>query len=154
MQTKLPWMGITLISLCLLTWPAAIGQTAQVVLNCQGRLMQEPPAGVVLISGYKNERCMGVDSSTGRIWKDQGLEIRYEGGMGAGNRVDRNSSNLAWSREHTTDTRRVQVAMTKDRVLLITFSPMPRGPMLNFYATVRSEEDIADALLMVLGNRP
>ena len=97
-----------------------------------------------------------MDSSQGKIWKDQGLEIRYEGGIGAGNRVDRNSSNLAWSREQTTATNRIQVAMTKDRVLLITFSPLPtvRSSMLKFYATVRNEEDIADTLLMVMGYRP
>jgi hypothetical protein len=41
-------------------------------------------------------------------------------------------------------------------VLLVTFSPQPttKGPMLNFYATVRGEEDIVDMLLMVMAYRP
>jgi hypothetical protein len=153
MQQKRLRKIFAVVGLCLLIGVAAIGQ---VVTTGQGRLVLNPPTGVVLLPGYQNERFMGADSSQGRIWKNQGLEIRYEGGMGAGNRVDRNASNLAWSRDHTVGTSRAQVAMTRDRVLLITFSPLPtaRGPMLNFYATIRSEEDIVDTLVMVMGYRP
>ena len=154
MKSRQLWNCFALVSLCLWTCIAATGQ--RVVTDCQGRLVPDPPPGIALLKGYQHERCMGRDSSQGRIWKDQGLEIRYESGMGAGNRVEQNTSNLIWSREHTTSTNRVQIGMTRDRALLVTFSPLPgfRMPMLNFYATTRSEEDIADALLMVLAYRP
>jgi len=154
MQPRELWRGFAVVSLCLLTCVAAAGQ--RVVTDCNGRLVPDLLPGIALLKGFQNERCIGRDSSQGRIWKDQGLEIRYEGGMGAGNRVEQNRSNLVWSREHTTGTNRVQIAMTKNRELLVTFSPVPgfRTPMLNFHATIGSEEDIADTLLMVMGYRP
>jgi hypothetical protein len=153
MQSRTLWKGFAVVAFCLFASVAAIGQ--RVVTNCNGRLVQDSPTGIVLLTGYKNERCIGRDSYQGRIWQDQGLEIRYEGGLGAGYRVS-NASNLAWSREHTTGTSRVQVGLTKDRVFLVTFSPLPttKGPRLDFYATVRGEEDIADMLLMVMAYRP
>ena len=154
MQPKRFQIKLAVVSLCLLNCVAATGQ--RVVTDCNGRLVPDLPPGVTLLKGYQNERCIGRDSSQGRIWKDQGLEIRYEGGMGAGNRVEQNRSNLVWSREHTTGTNRVQIAMTRNRELLVTFSPLPgsRTPMLNFYVTIRSEEDIVDTLVMVVGYGP
>jgi hypothetical protein len=154
MQPKRFRMGVVVVGLCLLTGGAAIGQRVVTDCNERGeRLVPDVPPGIVLLKDYQHERCMGRDSSKGRIWKNQGLEIRYEGGLGTGNRVEQNRSNLVWSREHTTDTNRAQIAMTNSRELLVTFSALPgfRTPMLNFYATIRSEEDIADALLMVMG---
>jgi hypothetical protein len=124
----------------------------------QGRMDrdQSPPTGITLLPGYNHERFRTADSASGRIWKDQGLEIRYERGLGTANRVER-AFNLLWSKEQIAGTNRTQVALTKDRVLLVTFSVVgmtggSSGP-INFYATVRTEEDVAEALVIILGFR-
>src|SRR6185436_1016690 len=115
-----------------------------------------PPGGITLLPGYQHERLRGADSVVGRIWKDQGLSIRYDIGGLAGNRVTGNP-NLQWSKEKIVSGNRVQMALTKDRTLIVVFSSVAPGPrgvpgsMLpaNFYATVSNEEDIADMLFMV-----
>jgi hypothetical protein len=120
-----------------------------------------PPGKIVLLPGYQHERVPTPrDSRNGRIWKDQGLSISYQIGGQAGNRVTGNP-NLQWSKEQTVAGNRVQIGMTRDRMLIVVFSslaPPQGGPSsvlpANFYATVNSDEDIADMLFMVMTYNP
>jgi len=123
------------------------------------------PPGITLLPGFQHERYQTLDSIHGRIWIDQKLDIRYDWGSGVRNRVNAESGSLLWSREQVVERNRVQIAMTRNRVLLVTFSPAEAagdngrssGSSTNFYAVTDADEDIADMLLMVLafkGVRP
>jgi hypothetical protein len=88
------------------------------------------------------------------------VDIRYPWGIGNPNRVDTEASNLLWSKEQIVDRYRVQMAMMRTRILLVTFSaavpPAQRNAgsyPTNFYAVIDSDEDVADMLLMVLAFR-
>ena len=123
------------------------------------------PPGITLLPGFQHQRYQTPDSIHGRIWIDQKLDIRYDWGFGVRNRVNAESGNLLWSREQVVERKRVQIAMTRNRVLLVTFSPVEAAgetgrsseSSTNFYAVTDADEDIADMLLMVLafkGARP
>jgi hypothetical protein len=119
------------------------------------------PATIVLLPGYQHERAPTPrDSRNGRIFKDQGLSISYQAGGLAGNRVNGNP-NLLWSKEMMVRGNRVQIGMTRDRMLIVVFSsptPPPGVPgsalPANFFATATTDEDIADMLLMVMTYSP
>src|SRR5437762_1753735 len=85
-----------------------------------------PPGGIVLLPGYQHERVPTPrDSRNGRIWKDQGLSISYQTGGMAGNRVTGNP-NLQWSKEQTVVGNRLQIGLTRERMLIVVFSsPAP-----------------------------
>src|SRR5262249_42950133 len=109
----------------------------------------EGPGGIRLLPGYQHEEGRGIDTRVGRIWKKDGMEIHYDIGRLAGNYAkgkasDKDGKKL-WHKEQTVAGRKIDLAMTKDRVLYVTVA----GPS-NFYATVKNDEDIADLLLMVL----
>jgi hypothetical protein len=102
-----------------------------------------------LLPGYRHERFDRIDSSPGRIWKEGGLEICYDIGGLAGNyvkgKVSKEKDKLVWHKEQTVAGRTVQLCLTKDRVLFATV-----GGTANFWAKVKSDEDTADLLLMVV----
>jgi len=121
------------------------------------RQVQSPPSGITLPPGYMHEGTGTADSREGRIWKDQGLEIHYSTGTGSGHRVDREVLNEVWSKHNTVGPNIVQIAMTKDRVLLATITPVDesrRFSRINFWSSVHSDEDIAEMLLMVMAYKP
>jgi hypothetical protein len=136
---------------------------AVLILSCFSAAAQsqnDPPGKMVLLPGYQHERLAGIDTLVGRIWKDNGLSIRYDIGALAGNQIS-NNPNLQWSREQMVSGKRMQVGMTKNRLLIIVFSaPVAAAPAIsrdspaNFYATVTSDEDIADMILMVMTYMP
>lgn len=106
-----------------------------------------PPGGIKLLPGYQHKKLQGIDTRVGRIWKEGGLAIDYDIGRLAGNAAkSQDQASLRWSKEQVVDGRAVQFAFTKDRKLFVTF---PQS-FANFSASVRSEEDLADMLLMVL----
>jgi hypothetical protein len=101
-----------------------------------------------LLPGYQHKEGNGIDTHAGRIWKKDGMEIHYDIGPLAGNYAKREKEKkdgkLLWHKEQTVGTRKMDVSLTKDRVLFVTLD----GPV-NFYATVKSDEDMADLLLMI-----
>jgi hypothetical protein len=119
------------------------------------------PATIVLLPGYQHAPVPTPrDSRNGRIFKDQGLSISYQAGGLSGNRINGNP-NLLWSKETTVRGNRVQIGMTRDRMLIVVFSALAPPPGVpgsalpaNFYATVNSEEDIADMMFMVMTYSP
>jgi len=117
-----------------------------------------PPGGMQLLPGYTHKPLQGIDSIVGQIVKDDGWKISYEIGhvskpgqpmIGGGFR-DRPKlmpkAKVRWYREQTVNGRAVHMALTKDNKLLVSF---PEKGM-NFHATIRSFEQLADAMLMIL----
>ena len=125
-------------------------------LTCAAQSPADFPGKIVLLSGYQHEARLGNDSRIGRIWKDKGLSISYDIGGLAPDRIS--GSNLQWSKEQIVDDSRVQIGLTKNRLLIVVFAGLRRGgrsvPNASFEATVRSDEDIADMMFMVMTYTP
>jgi hypothetical protein len=125
------------------------------ILCIAGGRAQEPgdptPGGIKLLPGYKHQKLHGIDTRVGKVWKEGGLNIQYDIGRLAGNQVKGQAKDtLLWYKEHVVDGRAVQLALSKDRMLFVTFT---EGPA-NFYGKTKSDEEIVDMLLMVLTYAP
>jgi hypothetical protein len=107
-----------------------------------------PPGGIRLLTGYVHIQDRGIDTRVGRIRKEGGLDIRYDIGPLAGEYVNRCLSNntCLWYKEQQLRGGLVKVALRNDGIIFATFPTTTA----NFYALVRSQEDIADFLLMIL----
>ena len=117
--------------------------------------------GIRLLPGYKHEALQGFDSIVGRIVKQDGLTISYEiGGIPIGNLrlggsfTDRPKltpkANLKWYREQTVNGQPVHIAYLKDNTLLVSYPKTIPNKGINFHAKVKSTEEMADVLLMLL----
>ena len=114
--------------------------------------------GMRLLAGYEHQPLQGFDSIVGKIEKEDGLQISYEiGGVpkpGAprfgGQFSDRPKltpkDQVRWYREQVDNGQPVHLAHGKDNFLLVSF---PQKGM-NFSVTVRSADEMAEALLMIL----
>jgi hypothetical protein len=125
---------------------------------CQAGAADTPPGAMQLLPGYTHKPLQGIDSIVGEIVKDDGWKISYEIGhvskpgqpmLGGGFR-DRPKlmpkEKVRWYREQTVNGQSVHVAFAKDDTLLVSF---PEKGM-NFRTTIRSSEQFADAILMIL----
>jgi len=102
---------------------------------------------IKVLPGYQHERLRGIDSEPGEITKKDGLKIEYDIGMMAGEIVKPSDVSLyLWYKEQTLNGQSVRIAFTKQRVLKATFPDSDA----NFWCEIRGEEDLADALLMIL----
>lgn len=123
-------------------------------LCISGSRADEPattPDGLKLLPEYKHEKEKGKDTHVGKYWKEGGVAFRYDIGRLAGNAVKaQEKDNLLWYKEQVVDGRPVQLALTKDRTLYVTF-PQTSA---NFNGKVKSDEEIVDMLLMVLTYAP
>jgi len=133
---------------------AALAACSMLVLSTQKRpaasVSDPPPGGIRLLSGYRYTCDDPGPCPYGSLSKQGGVTIKYFGGQTA-NYVEaaREKKNVAWTRDQIVSGEKVQVAMTKDGKLLVTFD---RGlARNNFVADVKSVEDASDMLLMVLG---
>ncbi|QDU93603.1 hypothetical protein [Lignipirellula cremea] len=116
------------------------------------------PGGLQVLEGYVHEPLQGIDSVVGKISKKDGLEIFYEigsiprpGGPAFGGQFsDRPQrmpkDQLRWYRETTVHGQPVHLAHGKNDALLVSF-PL-QG--INFSTTVRTPDEMAQALLMIL----
>ena len=105
-----------------------------------------PPGGIRLLEGYVHETLQGKDTRVGRISKKGGITINYDIGKLAGNYAVSRSKRAQWFREQRVATQLVQIAFSKEGTVYITF---PQAAA-NFYASVKTPSEMADALLMVL----
>jgi hypothetical protein len=116
------------------------------------------PGGMRLLPGYTHKPLQGIDSVVGRIVKDDGWIISYEIGrvskpgkpqMG-GDFSDRAKlmpkTKVRWYREQTINGQPVHLALSKTDTLLVSFPA--KG--MNFHTTIRSSEQLVDAMLMIL----
>jgi hypothetical protein len=114
--------------------------------------------GMRLLAGYEHQPLQGFDSIVGKISKKAGLQISYEigslprpGGLRLGGQFsDRpkltQKDQVRWYLEQSVNGQPVHLAHRKDNVLLVSF---PQKGM-NFSVTVRSADEMAEALLMIL----
>ena len=112
------------------------------------------PGSIKLLEGYQHKKLQGTDSQVGKIWKDGGITIQYDIGLMAGNYAKQQrkykADHLLWDKLQTWNSEPVEMAMMKDRQLYVSF---PKRHA-NFYGKVKEEQDLVDALLMVLTYLP
>jgi hypothetical protein len=117
-----------------------------------GTAQTEPttiPGAIKLLPGYHYQKDVGVDSNAGKIWKQGGVKIEHDIGALAGNYADCktcgwNDGEL-WRKKQTVNGQEAIVVLTKSKRLIVVF-PESKA---NFYATIHTEEDLTDALLML-----
>jgi|ERR1051325_4534635 hypothetical protein len=109
-----------------------------------------PPGPIKLLPGYQHKTERGIDTAVGRIWKEGGTTITYDIGIYAGLEIrpDQQDRN-AWYKEQTINNQTVRMVLTKERALKVEFVERHA----TFLALVPKEEDLADALLMILTYR-
>jgi hypothetical protein len=107
-----------------------------------------PPGGIKLLDGYVHIQERGIDTWVGRIKKEGGLDILYDIGRLAGEyvRFCLIDQSCVWYKEQQLKGGLVKIALTKDGEIIATF---PKTTA-NFIAEVKSQEDIADFLIMIL----
>lgn len=109
------------------------------------------PGGIKLLSGYKHQVLQGIDTRVGKVWKEGGLSIQYDIGKLAGNYAKaQGKDEPLWHKEQVIGGRTVHLTLAKDKKFYVT---LPQGNA-NFWGQVKTEEDIADILLMVLTYAP
>lgn len=129
------------------------------------------PKGMVLLNGYTCSRDanLGVATTSGFISRKDGLRIEFEEGISQGYWANpENRTQFVWFKEQKLDRSKVWVALrenppigpkneskTRDRTLIVTF---PLGNQkhhaINFRVHIVSDEELAEALLMILTYRP
>jgi hypothetical protein len=109
---------------------------------------QPPPGNIRLLPGYVHRAERGIDTAVGKIAKPGGMEIQYDIGTMAGNvaagAMQRNES-LAWVKELEVDDRKIVVVYLKEGYLYANV-----GRIANFIATAKTNEDVADFLIMIM----
>jgi hypothetical protein len=107
-----------------------------------------PPGGIKLLDGYVHIQEQGYDTWVGRIKKEGGLNIIYDIGFLAGEYVNHclRENTCTWYKEQQLKGGLVKIALAKDGRIIATF---PKTTA-NFIAEVKSPEDIADFLIMIL----
>lgn len=113
-----------------------------------------PPGSIKLLEGFKHQKMQGIDSRVGKIWKENGIAILYDIGRLSGNYAkqqrEHQADQLLWAKQQTWQNERVELVLKKDRELYVSFPEH----WANFYGKVQTEEDLVDALLMVLTYLP
>lgn len=136
---------------------------------------QSTYGNIKLLPGYKykKEDGMGVLSSTGTIYRDSGLKIEFEEGLSQGYAVDKvDTAKYLWFKEQTINGQKVRLAFIKKgiktgwepdkprnsavgNILLVTYPLSDQlDHAINFRAEILTEEEMADALLMILTFNP
>lgn len=105
-----------------------------------------PPGAIRLLEGYHHERLQGIDSTVGRIWKDGGLEIRYDIGGLAGNYAAlTKASERSWAMTQVINGQSAEIVRTKDGRVIVSFEGN-----VNFFAKISNDEDLAALLTIAL----
>jgi hypothetical protein len=100
-----------------------------------------------LLPGYQHEYQGGMDTCTGRIWKDGAADITYDIGNLAGNHARALSQrpNVTWSKTQQLGSASFEVTLSDDNFLIVTV-----GGLANFALRATNNEMIADTLLMLM----
>lgn len=108
-----------------------------------------PPGFIKLLPGYHHRSTQGIDSKTGYFAREGGLKIQYDIGELAGNYAECVecgwTQGEVWRKKQVINGREVVCVFTAKKRLIVSF-PQAHA---NFYATVRSPDDVTDMLLMV-----
>jgi hypothetical protein len=159
-------LNVTRVTACLCTIFLIVGPVSA----------QSPPYGISMLDGYeyKERDTLGVLSGSGLIFKDKGLLIEFEEGMSTCCAADPSKMlSYAWFKEQTIDGRKVYLAMIKTGLKTGWEPDRPRNKQLggillasypgeglfkangiNFVAEILSDEELAEALLIILSYNP
>jgi hypothetical protein len=114
--------------------------------SATGQVDLKPPF-VTLLPGYQYHAAQGIDSRTGVIWKEGGVRLHFD--IPAGVYTDCTwcgwTKGEIWRKEQTIGGQKVIYVFTKSKRLVVSFPDVHA----NFYATIRTESDMADVLLML-----
>jgi hypothetical protein len=130
-----------ILFLLVATWST---MTAQNPERPKGDIRVSP---IGLLPGYKVQLVSGIDTGGGTIWKDGGPKIEFNccGHFGVeADGIDKRE--VVWRKEQVLNGQPVICVYTKSKRLIVS---IPRQNV-NFEGTIRSQEDLADMLLMVL----
>jgi hypothetical protein len=125
------------LALCV-TMIAAVGQ-------------ELPPPGLInLLPGYHHRGEQGIDSRVGTIWKKNGLQIHYDIGELAGNYTGCRplcdwTDGEVWRKKQLINGQQIICVFTNKKRLVISFP----DAHANFYATIRTQQQLTDMLLML-----
>lgn len=129
------------------------------VLGCsagaRANQVEIPFGRIDLLAEYRHEQRSGVDSMSGRIWKESGLSIRYDIGGLSGNIAGTvPSANRRWLKQQSVEKGTLHLVMTTEGNLIASFN-LSSGPgsvhqMVNFIALTQTPEEIAEFLLIVM----
>jgi len=123
--------------------------------QAQTILPPTPPSGnIQMLPEYIHERKRGKDSSVGEIKKKDGFSIRYDIGRMAGNYVSsvysREKSNANWMKSQKINGKDINILYLKDGKIYATFP----ADYANFFATVKTDEELTDFLMIVFSYNP
>jgi len=116
------------------------------------------PGGIKLLPGYIHERLQGFDSVVGRLVHKDRLTIQYEighvpkpggpvfGGSFSDYAKRTPEPDRLWYKEQTIGGREIHMALLKTKTLLVSYP----ASGVNFSTAIKMEEDLAEALLMIL----
>ncbi|MCE9567133.1 MAG: hypothetical protein K8U57_34455 [Planctomycetes bacterium] len=104
-----------------------------------------PTMSIQLLPGYTHEKKKGADSLVGEIAKKDGLTITYDIGKFGAQTLE----NELWHKEQTLLGKKVKIVYSKQKELLVVVG-VGEKVYASFYTKVKSEEDVAEVLLIVL----
>lgn len=118
-----------------------------------------PPGNMLLLPDYTFTKKPGIDSSNGIISKKDGLQIEYAAGnnMGdfASDAYHKERSNVDWRKKQFVNNRYLTLVYFKNGKIYATFNQSKEFPILvNFYSTVKNNEELTDFLLMIMTYNP
>jgi hypothetical protein len=120
-------------------------------MNAQGIAF---PGKINLLPGYELRTEQGIDSAVGTISKTGGLKMDYDIGELAGDYTECSACGWTdgqkWRKEQIISGRKVVCVFAAKNLFVVTFV----GAHANFYATIESEDQLADMLLMALSFEP
>jgi hypothetical protein len=109
-----------------------------------------PPGKIELLPGYQHQTGRGIDTMVGKIWKEGGITITYDIGMFAGMYASPyQKDQYQWFKEQKINNHTVRIALTKAHQLRVTFVEAHAS----FLSVITKDEDLAEALLMILTYR-
>jgi len=149
---SLKYVSRILAVICLLTCCEGTAAAAETAL----------PNGLVidLLPGYAQQKLQGIDSVVGKFVKKDGPEISYEiggyippgqprfGGSYTDYAKNMPADGRLWLKELTVGGRQISVAYGKDQRIVVSTHFEKVG--INFSATAKTPEEIADVLLMTM----
>jgi hypothetical protein len=107
---------------------------------------------IQLLPGYKVEGGHGTDTAGARIFKDGETSIAF--GLGIHMAVQADSvdeTRVAWKEDQIVNGRHLTCVYTKSGELIASFRDLP---VANFSAKIRTQQELAEMLLMVLTFEP
>lgn len=104
-----------------------------------------PTSTVQLLPDYTQRTKKGADSAVGELVRKDGLTVSYDIGWYGPQTLE----NTLWSKEQMLFGKKVKIVFSKQKELLVVVGAGEKVHA-SFYSKVKSEEDVAEILLIVL----